>query len=68
MTLTKSDKRIIENVKHEYAAYRGDEYLGIGTIEELAKLTSLSPSTLYHRSFPVGHKRVKENGIKLYKF
>ncbi|MGM7637539.1 hypothetical protein [Bacillus sp. Hm123] len=51
----------------EYAAYRGDTFIAVGTIDYLAKVTGLTVNTLKHRSRPSGQARVKANGIIVYK-
>lgn len=50
----------------EYAAYRGEEFLDIGTIEYLSESLGYRPVTLLHRSYPAGHKRAGKAGIRLF--
>ena len=45
-----------------YALYRGDELLGIGTAEQLAKERGVSRDTIYWYASPSNLKRV-ERGV-----
>ena len=54
----------------EYALYKGEELLVIGTLEEIAEERGVNPRTIYNYSLP-GHitrmeKRVKQQSHKLY--
>ncbi len=53
--------------KSEYAAYRGDEFIFVGTIEEIVEYTGLSYSTVEFKTHAVAKKRDKGNGLLLYK-
>ena len=41
-----------------YAAYRGDRYIGEGTLSELAKLLKVKRQTLVWARYPSARKRV----------
>lgn len=41
----------------EYALYKGDELLGIGTLKELAEKNGVKPSTIYFYISPSYKKR-----------
>lgn len=43
-----------------YAAYRGDRYIGEGTLSELAKLIKVKRQTLVWYRCPSAKKRVEE--------
>ena len=43
----------------EYALYKGDELLGIGTVKELAQQFNVTPGTIRWYGFPTYQKRVK---------
>lgn len=45
--------------KCEYAVYKGDELLGIGNVDQLAKMLNKSPKTIYFWSSPSQRKRNK---------
>ena len=45
----------------EYAVYKGEEFLGEGTAEELSKLLKVKPKTIRWWSSPTSHKRDKGN-------
>ena len=44
-----------------YAAYRGDRYIGEGTLSELAELLGVKRKTLLWYRCPSARKRVEEN-------
>lgn len=44
-----------------YAAYRGDRYIGEGTLSELAKLLGVKRQTLVWYRYPAAKKRVEKN-------
>ena len=48
-------------IKGIYAAYRGDCYVGEGTLSELAKLLGVKRQTLLWYRCPAARKRVEEN-------
>ena len=43
----------------EYAVYKGEEILGIGTADELAKKLNVKRKTIFFWGTPSGHKRNK---------
>ena len=43
-----------------YAAYRGDRYIGEGTLSELAKLLKVKRQTLVWARYPSDRKRVEK--------
>lgn len=45
----------------EYALYRGDELIGMGTYEELAKITGLTTATLGQIGTPSYYNRLKSS-------
>ncbi len=44
----------------EYAMYKGEECLGIGTLKELAKQFNVKVKTMYFYTTPTYKKRVKK--------
>ena len=51
----------------EYVAYKGDEFVAVGTIKEIAKETGYTIGTLEYARCPAHHRRAKRNAIKLYR-
>lgn len=49
-----------------YAAYKGDDKIGVGTLDELAKKTGYAWSTLYHCSKPSRRRRAGKRELKLF--
>lgn len=43
--------------KKEYALYKGDELLGVGTVEELSKELGIKKTTLHFYASPAYEKR-----------
>lgn len=43
--------------RKQYALYKGDEILGIGTVEELAKMRGIKPTSLIFLHSPAYKKR-----------
>lgn len=41
-----------------YSLYHGDEFIGVGTADELAKLIDVTPDTIRWMSTPVHKKRI----------
>ena len=41
----------------EYALYKGDELLGIGTLEELAEKRGVQKETIYYYSMPAYQRK-----------
>ena len=49
----------------EYALYKGEELLAMGTKREIAKQLGVSPSTVGDYGTPVYARRTSENGRRL---
>lgn len=47
----------------EYAIYKGDDFIMIGTIYEISQKLGLSPKSVEFYGRPAHHKRVAKNGI-----
>lgn len=56
--------RIRKERKKEYALYKGDELLGIGTRDELAKMLNIKPKTVMFYKMPAYIERMKKNSKK----
>ena len=50
----------------EYAIYKGDEFIAIGTIKELVKKTGYAESTLRFCTHPASMKRSKGNRLVVF--
>lgn len=46
--------------RQEYALYKGDKFIDLGTVTELAKRNGLSESTIYFYLSPAYLKRIKK--------
>lgn len=46
----------------EYALYKGDEFIDLGTIKEMSKRLGMAQNTLRFYSSPTQSKRIKSNG------
>ena len=46
--------------KQEYALYKGDKFIDLGTVTELARRNGLSKSTIMFYSSPAYIKRIKK--------
>lgn len=46
----------------EYALYKGEELLSIGTLEELAAERGVTPNTIYFYTKPVYQRRARKKG------
>lgn len=46
----------------EYAVYKGEKILAIGTAKEIAKELNIKKETVYFWTMPSHHRRVKKNG------
>lgn len=44
-------------MEKEYALYKGDELLGIGTLTELAKQRNVKEETIYYYSMPAYQRK-----------
>lgn len=51
----------------EYALYKGDELLGVGTIDELAEELGIKPKTVRHYGYPGYKRRTSEKARRLVK-
>lgn len=47
--------------KQEYALYKGDEFIDLGTIEELAERMGVAPKTIRHYQTPAYKKKGKDD-------
>ena len=47
----------------QYAVYKGDEFVALGTAEELAKKLGCKPDTIRWYTYPSAKKRTRKNGI-----
>ncbi len=47
----------MRTIRTEYAMYRGDRFVDIGTMQELAVKWGVKKSALYFASSPAAHKR-----------
>ena len=47
----------------EYAIYKGDEFIAIGTIKELSEKTGYSETTLRYCTHPASRRRNKGNRL-----
>ena len=48
--------------KQEYAVYHSDEFIAIGTLDELAKLEGVNKQTIQFYSYPIYLKRTNGKG------
>lgn len=46
--------------KKEFALYKGDTFIMIGTADEIAKSRNIAIKTVYYLSTPAHHKRAKK--------
>lgn len=49
----------------EYALYKGEKCIAIGTIQEIAKQTGVKDRTIYFYTMPVYKKRCKNSKKRL---
>lgn len=63
----KQKESYIKKAKPEYALYRGEECLVIGTAEEIAKDQGIAISSVYYYGTPAHKKRIKGNAKVLVK-
>jgi hypothetical protein len=47
----------------EYAIYKGDDFIMIGTIYEISNKLGISPQSVEFYGRPAHHKRVGNNGL-----
>lgn len=55
------------NKTTEFAVYKGEEFIFVGTIDEIVEHTGYKRSTIEFMTHPVAKKRNKGNGIALYR-
>lgn len=46
----------------EYALYKGDDLLAIGTLEELAEFRGVTPNSIYYYSMPAYQRKARKKG------
>lgn len=51
--------------KRDYAVYRGDEFVTVGTQAEVARELGVKPDTIYFWSTPTYNKRLKKDSKAL---
>jgi DNA-binding CsgD family transcriptional regulator len=52
-------------MRYEYALYKGDELLAIGTVREIADQVGVTEKTVIHYGTPTYKKRTSENARRL---
>lgn len=52
-------------IKREYALYKGDELLAMGTKEEIAKKLGIKRNTVEFYGMPAARKRIKGKNGKI---
>ena len=52
-------------MKKEYALYKGEKCLAIGTIEEIAEIMNVKVKTIYFYTMPVYKKRCSKSANRL---
>ena len=50
-----------------YAAYKGDEFLGMGTAEELGQKLGVKPDTIRWYTYPSARRRSRPDGMAVEK-
>ena len=64
MPQNEADSGSVTDVSHKnysvYAAYRGDEYIGEGTLDEIATLAGVSRKTAQWYARPAALRRIEE--------
>lgn len=50
----------------EYIAYKGEQPLGTGTVQELAEKLGFTYENMKYRTYPSAHKKMSEGSILLY--
>ena len=48
-------------MKKEYALYKGDEFIDLGTKEYLAKILKVEPKTIIYLTSPTYRKRIEKS-------
>ena len=52
-------------MRNEYALYKGDELLAIGTVREIADQIGVTEKTVFHYGTPTYKKRTSDNSRRL---
>ena len=52
-------------MRYEYALYKGDELLAIGTVKEIADQIGVTKKTAFHYGTPTYQKRTSDNARRL---
>ena len=52
-------------MRNEYALYKGDELLAIGTVREIAIQIGVTEKTVFHYGTPTYQKRTSESARRL---
>jgi DNA-binding CsgD family transcriptional regulator len=52
-------------MRNEYALYKGDELLAIGTVREIANQIGVTEKTVFHYGTPTYKKQTSENARRL---
>lgn len=60
-------KRKPRTVK-DYAIYRGDDLLMVGSVNEIADYLGIKPKSVYFLSYPSYHKRCEGSQVRLVVF
>ena len=47
--------------KQEYALYKGDEFIDLGTIQEIAKREGVKPKTILYYKTPAYKKKFRDD-------
>lgn len=49
----------------DYALYRGDDLLMVGTVNEIASYLGIQPKSVYFLSYPSYHKRCEGSQVRI---
>lgn len=58
--LIRDEIEVIQLAKAEYALYKGDKFIDIGTADELAKKRNVSKRMIYYLSTPTYKRKLKK--------
>ena len=47
--------------RQEYALYRGDEFIDVGTIQEIAQRQNVTPQTIHYYKSPAYKRKFKDD-------
>jgi len=56
-----------DKAKQRYALYRGDEFIDVGTADELAERNGIKAATIRWMSTPAFHKRGSDEKLMAFK-